>query len=65
MSSSSRSVSPYVVSSTRSTPEKDETASDSDEQLSEEFVRRKVVSTPASTPTACEQDNAILVASLR
>lgn len=66
MSSSSRSVSPYVVSSTRSTPEKDETASDSDEQ-GEEFVR-KVAASPASTitpPKACEQDDAILVASLR
>ena len=42
--SSSHSVSPYPVSSSRFTPDKDEIASDSDEQLSEEFVRKVTAS---------------------
>ena len=62
MSSSTGSVSLYVVSSIGSTPEKDETAGNSDEQLSEGFVHRKVVASPASIK-ACEKDN--FVASLR
>ena len=53
--------SPYVVFSTRNTPDKDETASDSDKQ--------KVAASPASTTNppkaAYEQDDAILVSPLR
>lgn len=69
MSSSSRSASPYLANgsdTSRSTPDKDETASETDER-GEEFVG-KVAASPASTitpPKACEQDDAILVASLR
>ena len=70
MSSSSRSASPSLANSSdtsRSTPEKDETASDTDER-GDEFERRNVVASPASTitpPKPCEQDDAILAASLR
>ena len=69
MSSSSRSASPYQANSSdtsRSTPEKDESVSETDER-GDEFMR-KVAASPASTitpPKACEQDDAILVASLR
>ena len=69
MSSSSRSPSPYLVNSsdtTRSTPDKEDTPSDPDER-GDDFGR-KVAASPASTitpPKPCEQDDAILVASLR
>ena len=69
MSSSSRSPSPYLANSsdtTRSTPDKEETPSEPDER--EDELRRKVAASPASTitpPKGCEQDDAILVASLR
>ena len=61
----SRLVSPYVVFSTRPTPDKDETASDSDKQ--------KVAASPASTTTPPKatyeqddaRDDAILVSPLR
>lgn len=68
MSSSSRSASPSLVNSSdtsRSSPDKDDTASETDERGDAEFT--PVVSRPASTitPTPCEQDDAILAASLR
>lgn len=69
MSSSSRSVSPSLANSSvtsRSTPDKDETTSETDER-GDEFVQ-KLAASPASTispPKACEQDDAILAASLR
>ena len=71
MSSFSRSVSPSLANSSvtsRSTPDKDDTASDTDER-GEEFEPRKVAASPTSTitppPKACEQDDAIVAASLR
>ena len=71
MSSSSRSASPYLANSSdtsRSTPDKDESASEIDEGL-EEFTRKVAAASPTSTintpPKACEQDDAIIAASLR
>lgn len=69
MSSSSRSPSPSLANSSdtsRSTPDKDETASETDER-SEEYAPQKAiaVSSTSTPPKACEQDDAILVASLR
>jgi len=69
MSSSSRSASPSLANSSdtsRSSPDKDDTASETDER-GDEFVRKAVAASPTSTitPTACEQDDAILAASLR
>ena len=69
MFSYSRSPSPYLANSsdtTLSTPNKDEIPSEPDER-GDEFGRKVAASPPITItpPKACEQDDAILLASLR